>query len=135
MGTPTGGRPAVLIELEADIPESREIRLTLPPDTPTGRVRVTVSAVAPPAAPPTHPKLAREHDAFRAMLPDLMRDHPGRHVAIHNGEVIAVGDSTVAVLTAAERTHPGAFPLVRLVSDQPRPPERLPSIRRPRGAA
>lgn len=125
----------MLIELEADIPESREIRLTLPPDTPTGRVRVTVSAVTPAATPPTHPKLAREHDAFRAMLPGLLRDHPGKHVAIHDGRVIAVGDSAVAVLTAAERTHPGAFPLVRLVSDQSRPLERLPSIRHPRGAA
>ncbi len=127
----------MFIELEADIPESREIRLTLPPDTPTGRVRVTVSAVSPPdhTTRPTHPKLAREHDAFRSLLPDLLRDSTGKHVAIHDGQVIAFGDSAVAVLTAAERTHPGAFPLVRLVSDQPRLPERLPSICHPRGAA
>ena len=122
------------LELELEVPESRELHLTLPPDTPTGRVRVTVSAVNPEprlAFPPrpTHPKLAREHDAFEAMLPELMTAHAGKHVAIHDGQVIAVGDSSVGVLTAAEKTHPGAFPLDCFVTDQPQPPERLPSIR------
>lgn len=131
------GELVVLIELETDIPESRELRVTLPPDAPTGRVRVTVSAVPSSAVPPqpSHPKLAREHDAYSALLPELLREHPGRYVAIHDGQVIGVGESAVAVLTAAERSHPGAFPLVRLVTERPPSPERLPSIRRPRGAA
>ena len=125
------------VEYEVDVPESRELRLVLPPDTPIARVRVIVDTVEPAGevSRPTHPKLVREHNTFRTLLPSLLLDHPGKHVAIHDGQVIAVGDSSVAVLTAAAQTHPGAFPLVRLVSEQPPPPERLPSIRRPRGAA
>jgi len=69
--------------------------------------------------------LAREHDAFEAMLPELMATHPGKYVAVHDGRVIAVGDSSVSVLTAAEKTHPGAFPLACFVTDQPQPPERI----------
>ncbi len=122
-----------MLELELDIPENRELRVTLPPDAPTGRVRVTLSPLGPPAAPPTHPKLAREHDTFVAMLPALLATHRGRFVAVHDGRVIADGDSSVAVLTAVERTHPSAFPLVRLVTDQPNERERLPSIRGVRG--
>lgn len=126
------------LELELDVPESREVRFTLPPDVPTGRVRVTVAAVRPGVRPefpprPTHPKLAREHDAFEAMLPELMTRHADKYVAIHDGQVIAEGNSSVAVLSAAEESHPGAYPLVRFVTDQPQPPERLPSIRLARG--
>jgi len=122
------------LELELDVPESREVRFTLPADVPTGRVRVTVAAVRlaaradfPPR--PTHPKLAREHDAFEAMLPELMARHAGKYVAVHDGQVIAEGHSSVGVLSAAEKSHPGAYPLVRFVTDQPQPPDRLPSIR------
>ena len=123
-----------MLELELDIPESRELHLTLPPDAPTGRVKVTLSPMAPPAARrPTHPKLAREHDAFLTLLPELLTTHRGRYVAIHDGKVIGVGDSSVAVLTAAEKTHPGAVPLVQLVTVQPPRPERLPSLRGVRG--
>ena len=123
-----------MLELELDIPDSRELRVTLPPDAPTGRVKVTLSPVAPPPNHrPTHPKLAREHDAFVAMRPALLAAHRGRYVAIHDGQVIGVGDSSVAVLTAAEKSHPGSFPLVLLVSDQSLPRERWPSIRSVRG--
>ncbi len=120
-----------MLELELDIPDSRELRVTLPPDAPTGRVKVTLSPVAPPPNPhrPTHPKLAREHAAFVAMQTELLATHRGRYIAIHDGQVIGVGDSSVAVLTAAEKSHPGAFPLVSQVTDQPRYRERLPSLR------
>jgi hypothetical protein len=32
-----------VIQIEADVPESRQVTVTLPPDVPTGRVRLTVS--------------------------------------------------------------------------------------------
>lgn len=126
------------LELELDIPDSRELRVTLPPDAPTGRVRVTVEPVPTatrPALPPRplHPKLAREYDAFVALLPQLLTTHRGRYVAVHDGAVIADADSSVAVLAAAERSHPGAFPLAAFVTDRSQSPERLPSVRRPRG--
>ncbi len=131
------------IELLADVPESRELTLRLPPDTPVGRVRVTVSSAdpAPIAVPlgedtrprafpkrpkrPTHPKLAAEHDAFEKMLPELLVSHRGLYVAVHDGRVVAAAKSATEALTAAGKLCPGQYVLVRLVTDQPQPIERL----------
>lgn len=138
------------IRVRARVPESREVTLTLPPDVPVGEaeleivVRAPVAEVAvllpPDARPtvfpprPTHPQLAVEFDAFERLLPNLMRDHAGRFVALRGGAVVAVADSEVAALTAA-RALPGfGMAYARLVTDQPQPLERLPSFReQPKG--
>jgi excisionase family DNA binding protein len=78
---------------------------------------------------PTHPKLATEHDAFLRMLPDLLSRYAGKYVAIHDAQVVAVGVSEVATLTAAHQANPGTLVLVRLVTDQPQPVERIPTFR------
>ena len=131
------------LELEIDVPDSRQVTFTLPPDTPVGPARVTVRSQPsagevrefnvvlpePPPPPPAADKFEREQAAFHRLLPDLLTTHRGQYVAIHDGQVIAVGNSSVGVLTAAEKTHPGTLPLDCFVTDQPQPPERLPSIR------
>ena len=82
---------------------------------------------------PTHPELAVEHDRFMEMLPELLKTIPGKWIAMRDGEILAVGDSPVRVLTAANRIRPGVHLLSRLVTDQPLPIERLPVCReRPR---
>lgn len=131
---------AMTIELLADVPESRELTLRLPPDAPVGRVRVTVSSAdsVPIAVPlgedtrprafpkrPTHPKLAAEHDAFEKLLPELLISHRGLYVAVHDGRVVAAAKGATEALTAAGRLYPGQYVLVRLVTDQPQPIERL----------
>ncbi len=78
---------------------------------------------------PTHPELAVEHDRFVAMLPELLKTIPGKWIAMRDGEVLAVGDSEVRVLTAAHRTHPGILTLAVKVTDLPLPIERLPIMR------
>ena len=140
--------PETVIHLTAYVPESRQVLLTLPPDCPVGEAELEVvvrqrdpstceaKMIILPEAPlttqrsrPTHPKLALEHDAFRRMLPDLLAQHRGRYVALHQGAVLAVGDTEIATLNLAYAREPGALVLVRKVTDQPEPIERLPSFR------
>ena len=78
---------------------------------------------------PTHPELAVEHDRVVAMLPELLKTIPGKWIAMRDGQILAVGDSPVRVLTAANRIRPGVHLLSRLVTDQPLPIERLPVYR------
>jgi hypothetical protein len=142
------------IRLRASVPENREVTLTLPADVPPGEhdfeVTVTTAGhepsvfevVLPPddgpkefPPRPTNPVLAPEHDAFLRMLPDLMKQYPGKYVALRGGAVVAVGDTEVDALTRAYNEHPGALVLVRLVTDRPQPLPRIgsPRIVRPGG--
>jgi hypothetical protein len=89
----------VPLELEIDVPESRQVTLTLPPDTPVGKA--TVSVHTPPALPPG--KFERERAAFYRLLPELLKTHRGQVVAIHDERVIAVGDQRRAVTDDAFR--------------------------------
>ncbi len=87
------------LELEIDVPESRTVTLTLPPEVPVGRVKLTVTPHADPLAPLPHTsdKFERERAAFFRLLPELLKTHRGKVVAIHNEQVIAVGDDPVQV--------------------------------------
>ena len=134
------------IRVKARIPESRQITLTLPADVPTGdaELEIIVHGRAPQEfvvtlpedtrprvypSRPTHPVLATEHDAFQKLLPELMKTHAGKYVAVSGGEVVAVADSEVGALTEAHRVKPDALALVRRVTDQPQPLPRIPSLR------
>jgi hypothetical protein len=109
----------MLLELEIDVPESRQVTLTLPPDTPVGKVRVSVQPVA------TSPlgsdgKFERERAAFYRLLPELMKTHRGKYVAVHNERVIAEGVEDAAV-TADAYARAGYVELyVGEVTDRPR---------------
>lgn len=135
------------IRVRASVSESGEVVLTLPPEVPPGEhdIELTVKDVAeqpafevvlpPDPRPrvftprPTNPTLADEHDAFERMLPELMKQHAGKYVALHGGAVVAVADTEVGALNDAYRLRPGVLVLVRRVTDQPQPIERLPSYR------
>ena len=49
-----------------------------------------------------HEQFEHEVAAFERMLPDLLQEYRGRVVAIHNGQVVEVGDSKIEV---SERVH------------------------------
>ena len=131
------------IRVKTHIPESRQVTLTLPPEVPVGDAELEIvvrepatefTVTLPPdnrpkASPtrPTHSTLAAEFDAFERMLPELMKQHAGKYVALRGGEVVAVADSEVGALTAAHTQRPGELAYVRLVSDQPQPIQRIPS--------
>lgn len=125
----------MMLELEADVSDDRELTLTLPPEVPAGRVRLRVTWESEPLPGgylrrKLHPSLIPEEDAYIRMLPELLKTHLGKYVVIHGGEVIASGDREHEIIQSAFRTAPGQsmFFLAR-VWDKPVPLERLPSIR------
>ena len=129
------------IRMKAHIPESRQVTVTLPPDTPVGETELEITVrgpevvfdvILPPdnrpkvfPSRPTHPELAAEFDAFERLLPDLMERYAGKYVALRGGEVVAVADSEVGALTAAHQLKPGVLTYARLVTDQPQPIPRI----------
>jgi hypothetical protein len=46
-------------------------------------------------------KWRREQRAFRQLLPELLRTHPGQFVAIHEGRVVESGDDKIDVARRA----------------------------------
>jgi hypothetical protein len=133
-----------------DVPENRQVVLTLPPDVPTGprtlRVRVTSPIEEPPIevkldprppsprSPATESPLRGEIEAFDRLLPELLKTHAGQYVAVYQGRVIAAGPDQLEVV---KRSHAkfGRVPiLVRLVTDQPPPLIRVPSFREVSGS-
>jgi len=97
--TPWGGF-TVLLELEIDVPESRQVTLTLPPEVPVGKARVSVCPVVTPPVS-TDGKFERERAAFFRLLPELLKTHRGKVVAIHEERVLVVGEESVPVIQEA----------------------------------
>ena len=65
----------------------------------------------------------REVAAFERMKPELLRQHPGRVVAIYDGQVIEIGDENESVADVATRLYErmGYVPVyVQRVEDNPR---------------
>ena len=91
------------LELEIDVPESRQV--TVPPEVPVGKVKVSVEMPFDPLAPlpGTSDKFERERAAFFRLLPELLKTHRGKVVAIHDEQVIAVGDERRPVIDEARK--------------------------------
>ena len=53
--------------------------------------------------PPSPTKFALEREAFQLMLPELLKTHYGKYVAIHEGKIVAEGDTDVDVADEAHR--------------------------------
>jgi hypothetical protein len=84
----------------------------------------TVSALPPPPAS----KWEREHRAFQLLLPELLKTHGGKYVAIHDEQVV---DSDTNELVLIERVlqRVGNVSIhVGFVSERP-PPLRVPHCR------
>ena len=116
------------LELEIDVPDSRQV--TLPPEVPVGRVRLTVQTPSDPLAPlpGTSDKFQRERLAFHRLLPELLTTHAGKVVAIHDEQVIAVGDERRPVIDEATRIAGYVDLFVKQVLEV-QPVERLPGFR------
>lgn len=73
-------------------------------------------------------KIRREQEAFRRLLPGLLRTHCGQFVAIHDEQVVGAGPDQVEVADRAYERF-GYIPLlVTLVTERPRV-VRIPSPR------
>lgn len=123
------------LELEIDVPESREVTLTLPPEVPVGKAKVSVETPADPLAPipGISDKAQRERAAFYRLLPQLLKAHYGKVVAIHDERVIAVGDDTLPVAHEAYRQIGKRVDLYVAPVLEPQPIERLGGPREVRG--
>ena len=124
----------MMLELEADVSDDRELTLTLPPEVPAGRVRLRVTWDSEPlpggyVRRTLHPSLVPEEDAYIRMLPELLKTHLGQYVVIHGGRLIAFGSKQHEVLKSAFQIAPGPMHFLSRVWDGPVPMERLPSIR------
>jgi hypothetical protein len=89
-----------------------------------------LETLPPPVLPArAENKWRREQQAFRRLLPELLKTHRDQYVAIHEEKVVDSGTDKLAV---AERTYQrfGYVPVyVALVTDQPIPLSRIPSPR------
>lgn len=121
------------LELEIDVPESRQV--TLPDSVPVGKVKLTVQAPVeiPPPPKGISEKAQRERAAFYRLLPELLKTHHGKVVAIHNEQVIAVGDETLPVAHEAYREIGGRVDLYVAPVLEQQPVERLGGPREVRG--
>ena len=84
--------------------------------------------------PPPLTKGDQEYQAFLRLLPELLKTHRGKYVAIHEGQVIESGDDRLEVIFLALEKAEGSSIHVDLVSEQPAPPIRIPhyrAVRRP----
>jgi hypothetical protein len=71
------------------------------------------------------PKGEEEHQAFLRLLPQLVVTHHGKHVAVHNGQVVDSDTDDVALILRVQ-AKVGYVPLyVGLVTDA-RPVVRIP---------
>jgi hypothetical protein len=84
---------------------------------------------APQLPAPPEDKWRREQQAFRGLLPELLKTHRGEYVAIHEGRVVASGADKLDVAGQAYARY-GYVPIyVSLVTDRSPPPIRIPSPR------
>jgi hypothetical protein len=93
-----------VLHVTARVPESRQVTLTLPPDTPVGaEVEVVVRRPAGEVVHyrPPDPAEAAEFDAFLRLLPDLRPTHAHQYVAVSGGRVVAAGPHLGTVRAAA----------------------------------
>lgn len=77
---------------------------------------------------PVAPPLAAEQRAFVQLLPELLRTYRGQYVAILGDRVIDSGPDRVELLTRVYAEHGYRPILCRLVTDQPPPVVRIPSV-------
>ncbi len=91
---------------------------------------IQLDALPAPVLPlPLKDKWRHEQEAFRRLLPELLKTHRNQYVAIHAGKVVESGPDKLAV---AERAYAqfGYVPIyVSHVTDQPQLPCRIPSPR------
>lgn len=84
--------------------------------------------VIPPDAifPPPRNKWECEYRAFQRLLPELLKTHHGKYVAIHEERVIDSGNDPIALIKQVH-ARIGYVPIhVDRVAEQPSPPVRIP---------
>ncbi len=74
-----------------------------------------------------HQPTDKNADAFRAMLPKLVKDHAGKFALFHDGQFLGAFDSMGAAYTFAVERYGLAKVYIGLV-DQAPPPQEAPAL-------
>jgi hypothetical protein len=103
----------VEIDLTTDIPQNRQVVLSLPESVPPGKARIRVRVEPEPVtvyevdlsgppfylpSPPTDARLKGDFEAFVGQWPDLEREFAEQFVAFRHGSMVARGESAEGVL-------------------------------------
>lgn len=95
----------------------------------------TIETLPPPEVSPlvvSDERWNRERQAFRRLLPNLLTTSAGQFAAVHDGQVVVMGDNKIAVARQAY-AQCGYVPIfVGHVVEEPLPIVRIPT---PRSAA
>ncbi len=86
----------------------------------------------PPAVPtpiPRFPDWEREREAFKRMLPELLKTHRDQYVAVYQEKVVDSGDDLIAVVLRVYARYGYVPTYADLVTDQPPRVERIASPR------
>lgn len=75
------------------------------------------------------PAVERERRAYLDLHATLLEQYPGKHVAIHGGELVDVDDDFEVLLARIERRFPDVFVWLAQVNDLPTPTFNLRSPR------
>jgi hypothetical protein len=92
--------------------------------------------VIPPEAlilPPKN-KWEREYRAFLRLLPELLKTHRGKYVAIHEEQMVDSGDDRLELIFRVLPKVGGVSVHIGHVSEEPEPPCRIPHVREVRGS-
>lgn len=74
-------------------------------------------------------KWEREYRAFQRLVPELLKTHGGKYIAIHEEQVVDSGDDPIALIKQVHARF-GYVPIhVDRVVEQPLPPLRMPHYR------
>ena|SRR5947209_1406262 len=90
---------------------------------------ITLPAPKVELTPAPLTKWEREYQTFRKLLPELLKTHKGKYVAIHEGKVIDSGDNRLELVFRALAQVGNVDIHVGLVTEQPEPPIRIPHYR------
>ena len=79
--------------------------------------------------PPPETKWQRERRAFLNLYPQLLQTHRDKYVAIHEGQLVDSGDELVPLALRVYEQY-GYVPIyMDLITDEPQPILRVPSLR------
>jgi hypothetical protein len=125
------------VQITADVPDSRQVTITLPPEVPTGKAVFEVSTpesevyhvvmtgprTTRVTSKPWRVRFAPEHlrnlEAFLRLLPELLQTQLGRYVAIRDGQLVETGATLKEVaLRAMQRFGPGLMYFDRVTPDE-----------------
>jgi hypothetical protein len=78
--------------------------------------------------PPPKTKWEREYQAFKRLLPELLKTHREKYVVIHEEQVIDSGDDDIALAVQFFAKYGNISPHIGLVTETP-PLYRIPHYR------